>query len=165
MDIYSNTLESLFTPEQLAEYNVTMYPFTLDLIDKVLKEKLAEDPDYEVFVPVIYYKYAKGSKPSTKLVIEPPGVFVSNKGNVYRNLNGEVKEFQKFQGDDDGYWLISFASNLSVGLHRLIGCCFVPTDGVHPKDVQIRHKDGDKLNYELDNLEWIHPQEETEANT
>jgi len=37
------------------------------------------------------------------------------------------------------------------GLHRLLAICFIPNPNNYPC---VNHKDGNKLNYSLDNLEW-----------
>lgn len=154
MDSNSNTLETMFTEAELAEYKTTAYPFSLNLIDKALKREVSKNPDYEVWVPFIYYKFRKKGIISEIQAITPPGLFVSNLGRVCRNLNGKVKVFSPFLGNKDGYLLISFATNVCVNLHRLIGCCFVPPEQGHPMDQQVNHKNGIKLDITLSNLEW-----------
>lgn len=159
MEIKINTLEDLFSEAELKEYNATAYPFNLKILDAALKAKTLQDPDYEVWVPLTYYRFAKFAKNKAEGVIAPYGVYVSNKGEVCRRLKGKVKTFSKFLNiQEDGYYLISIANNLSVTLHRLLGCCFIPIPdklGIHhPKNLQVNHIDGDKLNFELSNLEW-----------
>lgn len=54
-----------------------------------------------------------------------------------------------------GYWMLSVWSEnrqTSLYIHRLIGEFFI---GPCPKDFEINHKDGNKLNNRLDNLEYV----------
>jgi hypothetical protein len=144
----------MFTETEIAEYKNTAYPFSLNIIDKALKREISKNASYEVWVPFIYYKYRKKGLLSEIAATAPPGLFVSNLGRVCRNLNGKVKIFSPFMGNKDGYWLISFATNKCVNLHRLIGCCFIPPEEGHPMDQQVNHKNGKKLDIALSNLEW-----------
>ena len=43
---------------------------------------------------------------------------------------------------------------LTVQFHRLIALCFLPNDEPQAK-ICVDHIDGDKLNYNLSNLEWV----------
>lgn len=54
----------------------------------------------------------------------------------------------------NGYRLVTLSSsnkNISYTVHRLVGFCFIPNPDDKP---YINHKDGDKLNNNVDNLEW-----------
>lgn len=44
--------------------------------------------------------------------------------------------------------------------HRLVLMTFCPVENMN--DLQVNHKDGDKLNNKLDNLEWTTPQQNTQ---
>ena len=91
---------------------------------------------------------------------------VSNLGNVRsieRMVNNRVnsglrKSPQKLlkQGKSkSGYYIVSFCvdgvkSNQTV--HRLVARAFIPNESNKP---QVNHKDGNKHNNHLDNLEWV----------
>lgn len=158
MDANSKTLADLLTPEELAKYKLTEYPFNLQIIGDALRVKLQEDPEYEVWVPAVYYRHSKIAKQGTPLGINLPGIFVSNHGEVCRNLGGKVKKFKSWPAKEDGYMNVSLASNTTVVLHRLMGCSFLPIPeslaDTHPKDLQVNHIDGNKLNFALGNIEW-----------
>jgi len=165
MNELGNTVEDLFLAEELKEYTTRVYPFNLDILHMALKAKLEEEPDYEVWVPLIYYKclqYVK--KGDSNLVLSPYKIFISNKGRIgsLRGIRGKPVLIIK-QGLSGGYATV----NLLVGkvqegflIHRALGCCFIPvpdTLAMHPKDLQINHMDGVKLNVDLGNLEWCTP--------
>lgn len=79
----NKTLSDLFTKEELKEYNKTEYPFNLSILHTALKLKLEEDPEYEVWAPLIYYRSAAYMKKSKgRLLLRPYKVFISNKGRV-----------------------------------------------------------------------------------
>lgn len=51
-----------------------------------------------------------------------------------------------------GYYYVQCGSKNSKTLHRLIAIAFIP----NPKNLeQVNHKDGNKLNNNIDNLEWV----------
>ena len=59
----------------------------------------------------------------------------------------------------NGYYRITLSKNGSkkqVYLHRLLANHFIPNPNNLP---QVNHKDGNKLNCDLDNLEWVTVQE------
>lgn len=70
---------------------------------------------------------------------------------------------QKINPDiaSNGYYRVTFAKNgkkVQKYLHRLLAEYFIPNPLNLP---QVKHKDGNKLNCELDNLEWVTAQENT----
>lgn len=60
--------------------------------------------------------------------------------------------------DKDGYRTFKLTktngSGFSIGQHRLLALAFLPCPG-DPKNYQVNHKDGNKLNNKLENLEWV----------
>lgn len=58
-----------------------------------------------------------------------------------------------------GYWCVSITDSLvqtsrDITLHRLLGLAWIPNDDYVIKSI-LNHKDGNKLNCRLDNLEWV----------
>ena len=52
------------------------------------------------------------------------------------------------------------ARGVTCHIHRLLAITFIPTnDKGDIKDLQVNHKDGNKINYHLSNLEWVTAQE------
>lgn len=68
--------------------------------------------------------------------------------------------------DKDGYRTYgvrrktSINTTSSIGQHRLLALAFLPCPG-NPKYFQVNHKDGNKLNNDLENLEWVSPERNT----
>lgn len=61
----------------------------------------------------------------------------------------------------NGYYRVTLARSgkkKQVYLHRLVATHFIPNPENKP---QVNHKDGDKLNNSIDNLEWVTAQENT----
>lgn len=82
----------------------------------------------------------------------------------YSNKHGYITfGFQVYVRDEDGN--IVFGKNgkpktkgKRVELHRLLAEAFIPNDDPEHK-TQVNHKDEDKLNNSLSNLEWVTPSE------
>lgn len=79
---------------------------------------------------------------------------VSNKGRVRSLLRGEPRVL-KSQVDNKGYHRIRVTverEKMSYKVHREIAKAFIPNPNNLP---QVNHKDGNKGNNSVDNLEWI----------
>lgn len=79
---------------------------------------------------------------------------VSNKGRVRSLLRGEPRVL-KPQVDNKGYHRIRVTverEKMSYKVHREIAKAFIPNPNNLP---QVNHKDGNKSNNSVDNLEWI----------
>lgn len=164
-----NSLVDLLSADELKTYNTTEYPFNLKIISIALLAKLKEDPDYEVWVPLVYYKLATHIKvPTDVSCFKPHKVFISNLGRVL-SLRRKTPLLMSMC-IDRGYWQISLdtdgLSRRSVVIHRALACCFIPIPealgGSHPKDLQVNHVDGIKDKFALSNLEWITPKGNTQ---
>jgi len=82
-----------------------------------------------------------------------PSYRISTDGIVY---NPKFKKILKQQINADGYKVISLANNnvkKTFLVHRLVALHFIPNDN-ELKD-QVNHKDGNKLNPDVKNLEWV----------
>ena len=79
---------------------------------------------------------------------------VSNKGRV-KSLLGPCERILKPGIDTSGYLLVKLCKNgvaLSKRIHRLVAQAFIPNPHNLP---QVNHKDENKLNNCVNNLEWI----------
>lgn len=57
--------------------------------------------------------------------------------------------------NDDGYMCVKLSRdghNDNVGVHRLVAAAFIPNPQRLP---EVNHKDGDRVNNRVDNLEWV----------
>ena len=79
---------------------------------------------------------------------------VSNKGRVRSWLRGEPRVL-KTQPDKKGYHRLRVTverEKMSYKIHREVAKAFIPNPNNLP---QVNHKDGNKSNNAVDNLEWI----------
>jgi len=79
--------------------------------------------------------------------------YVDEFGKVYSDYSGEIKEMT-FNISKDGYKRVKlkvYGEDKTIKIHRLVGIAFI----LNPENLpQINHKDGNKLNNHVDNLEW-----------
>jgi len=153
-----NTVKDLFSVEELKKYQLTLYPFNISLLRSKLDEKLKEDPDYEVFVPLVYYRHSSYVK-DNQVELKVYNAFISNKGTVLSKRTGEPEVLAPHISGE--YPTVRFTLNKRpcyLKVHRALACAFVPVPddfkSEHPKDLQVNHMDGIKVNLELSNLEW-----------
>lgn len=87
-----------------------------------------------------------------------PGYYVSNTGNV-RNSIGKLMSQQE---NHNGYMVLHLKVNdvqTTVRVHRMVAIAFIPNPENKP---QVNHKDGNKKNNCVDNLEWVTGEENIE---
>lgn len=152
------------TDELMAYYMSHPFPFNLPIIKDRLDLKLKENPDYEVFVPLYYRKLDRLLKDSNSLkVVNPSYLFISNRGNVISNNMSEKFQPISVSTNPEGEVIIRVNlnnENNTLSLHRALACCFIPVpdhltaQGLHPKDLEVAHKNGNKLDFTLGNLQW-----------
>jgi hypothetical protein len=159
------TPKDLLNDKDYREYQLIDYPFNLSILYAALKEKLREDPDYEVWVPLVYYKLVSHMADKERNpVVAPYNVFISNKGSVVSLRRKEPLILATMYGDG-GYEVVPISIPGKYGeklaVHRALCCAFIPPlDELkleHPKDLQVNHRNGIKSDNELTNLEWETP--------
>ena len=158
-----NTLETFLTEQQLKEYLSKEYPFNTNFLGQILKEKLKEDPEYEVWVPLFYCRYSLTRKDlNSPSVVHTPLILISNKGGLLKYRKGDYIPVPTSLSPQ-GYVLsgvkIGTKKRILIMLHRALASVFIPLPPelklYHPKDLQVNHIDGVKWNFELSNLEWV----------
>jgi hypothetical protein len=79
---------------------------------------------------------------------------VSKEGVVYSHLSARVIKPWK---SSNGYWLIRFKmGGKGYFVHRLVAEAFIP----NPENKrEVNHKDGNRANCHVSNLEWVTPSE------
>ena len=96
---------------------------------------------------------------------------VSNKGRIrsldrYKYQKGRYGlmkriykgKILKFDNDKDGYCIVKLRHKIAKRVHRLVAQAFINNPYNKP---QINHKDGNKQNNDVNNLEWVTAQENT----
>lgn len=81
------------------------------------------------------------------------GYYIASNGKIYNKRGKELKP----SSNSKGYKFVSFSRNGKTKnemLHRVLAKCFIPNPNNYP---QINHKDGNKTNNSLSNLEWCTP--------
>lgn len=84
---------------------------------------------------------------------------VDTNGVVYKK-NGQP---MKYSINHNGYCIVNFYINhkrIGFGIHQLVARQFIPNDDTTKN--QVNHKDGNKQNNNVDNLEWVTSKENSE---
>jgi hypothetical protein len=96
---------------------------------------------------------AHGDNPAEVVESVEKGYFVSPSGNIY-NRHGDV---MKGAVDKNGY-LHTILNRKNRDFHRIVAETFIP----NPNNLKcVNHKDGDKQNNSVENLEWCTHSENT----
>lgn len=84
------------------------------------------------------------------------GYYISSWGRVYSD---KLNDFLKLNSTEKGYLRADLYKNgkpVHKKVHRLVAEAFIPNPGKKP---QVNHKDGNKQNNSVTNLEWVTNQE------
>ena len=83
------------------------------------------------------------------------GYFISNFGNVYSNKTGTLTKLKPYVDSKGNYLIIRIIRNdgkrKGCLIHRLVAKAFIPNPNNLP---EVNHKDKNKKNCKIDNLEW-----------
>ena len=96
-----------------------------------------------------------------KEILDYPGYFVSNEGRIKsckQDKNGKILKGKI----NKGYITVDLrkeGKTYNFALHRLVLSAFCPIE--NEKNYTVNHKDGDRFNNTLDNLEWLTLSENT----
>ena len=91
---------------------------------------------------------------------EYPGYFITMGGEVYSSKRGNsLRKLSTWVGKSHGYVLVRLGAKFTARVHRLIAEAYIPNPHCLP---EVNHKDRDRANNDLDNLEWVNHQQNLE---
>ena len=100
-------------------------------------------------------KKYKGPLMEIKIVLLNNGTALVNGRTIHKDgtvIGLKGKPLVHNVSHKDGYLRVSIFRSRYITLHRLLALCFIP----NPEGLEtVNHKDGNKLNNSLDNLEWV----------
>lgn len=106
-----------------------------------------------------YYEYLKLKMKTFKIIEKHPRYEISPDGVIRNRTTKRIKS--QYVGST-GYYMVTFSVKNKSNperVHRLLAMAFIP----NPKNLpEVNHKDGNKLNYCLDNMEWVTHKENME---
>lgn len=86
--------------------------------------------------------------------IKPDLYAIEEDGKVWSYFS---KKYMKVKEDKDGYFALSLKNNNNgyskFGIHRLLMITYFPIDNM--ENMQVNHKNGNKHDNRLENLEWV----------
>lgn len=93
-----------------------------------------------------------------KVIEEYPNFSISSCGKIKRNSSGKILKTHRHK---NGYEVINIKPNgrgsgKTLKIHRVVATAFIPNPLNKP---QVNHKDGNKTNNNVSNLEWATPSE------
>jgi hypothetical protein len=156
-----NTYLDLLTKKLIEHWDLFNHNTKVNLLYDALKKKLKEDPEYELWVPLKYFKNNQGKLP-IKVEHDFPDLLISSRGKVFDKARGFYYTGSLRKA---GYiWI--FIRGISISLHRAMACNFIPKPIRHRfvslSTLVVNHMDAVKINNDLDNLEWVTDEENKE---
>ena len=95
-----------------------------------------------------------------EIIKDYPNYMINRDGKIY-SLNRNI--FLKYTEDKDGYYKVKLCNNgeiKTVMVHRIVAIQFI--ENKDSKKNLINHKDGNKKNNNVENLEWVTSKENTQ---
>ena len=93
-----------------------------------------------------------------KSISEYPNYEVSDSGEVRNSKTGRILKQGRHKQGYDLVWLCNSDGTHGKAVHRLVAEAFIPNPECKP---QVNHRDGNKSNNCVDNLEWNTEKENT----
>lgn len=154
-----NQVSDLLTPVEYARYQILSYPDNVSILNTALKKKLALDPNYEVWVPIHYYKYLVLDTAKGVSTFYTKYAFISNKGNIHHiRKKTKAPQGHTTQSGHQSSLVRLIDGPVRFSLHRAVACSFVPLPEkfkhVGHGYAQVKHRDTDKAHNDFINLEW-----------
>jgi len=85
--------------------------------------------------------------------------YTINELGIVKNLNGKIIKTSRRRGKNRKYYCVKLRHekrSTTYSIHRLLAETFILNPYNHP---EVNHKDGNPLNNNLDNLEWVTQEE------
>ena len=141
-----------------------LFPDTIPTVNDIynaLKNKLKEDPNYEVWAPLVYHRSNIHIRKNIEVkTITTDNILISNKGRLLSLRKGK-KSFLTNRFSISGYVCCAIANPFLklVQVHRALASVFIPLpkelEHIPHWDLEVNHIDGIKSNLDIFNLEWI----------
>lgn len=90
-----------------------------------------------------------------KICVDFPNYEVCSGGNIYSLLSGKILSPATSKNGSQHVTLIKDGKRYNANIHRLVAIAFLGDR----RDLQVNHKDGDRKNNSLENLEWVDAKE------
>lgn len=155
-----NMIEDLLDQNDLDWYDLLAYPHKTEYLNSKIQEQLEKDPDYEVFVPLVYPRLITNtSQYPDQRYFKPQDWHVSNKGRVLAKVRSKKGKIIRTYLQDGKYLEVKHNRDgvrTRMLLSRVVAGGFVPLGkGMHHHDARVGFKDNDLNNIHPSNLYWF----------